>query len=237
MNSKIRNYKDQFELSKFFAEEIINASKKKINIALSGGSTPKLLFETISNFYKDKIYWNNINFYWGDERCVPPEHPESNFGMTKNYLFNNVQINENNIHRILGEIEPIQAAQDYENKILNNIKSDEHGIPVFDWIILGLGTDGHTASIFPNSELIYTENNLCAVSTNPGTNQKRVTLTLKLINNSNRISFLVTGMNKAKIVYEIISGKTSAEKYPASHVNNKNGILEWWLDDESASLI
>lgn len=237
MNFKIRNYKDPFELSKFFSEEILEASKKKFNIALSGGTTPKLLFETISNFYKDKINWKNINFYWGDERCVPPENSESNYGMTKKYLFNNIHIDENNIHRIIGEIEPLQAAQDYENKILNNIKTDENGIPVFDWIILGLGTDGHTASIFPNSELIYTENNLCAVATNPASNQKRITLSLNLINNSKRISFLVTGMNKTKIVYEIISGKPSAEKYPAFHVKNKNGVLEWWLDDEAASLI
>lgn len=237
MNTQIKIYKDPFELAKFFSEEIVNKSKKKLNIALSGGSTPKILFETLSVFYKNKINWDNINFFWGDERCVPPDNSESNYGMTKEYLFNNIIIDNKNIHRIKGEIEPITAAEEYEKIILNNIKKNENGIPVFDWIILGIGTDGHTASIFPNSELVYAENNICAVATHPVTNQKRITFSLKVINNSKRISFLVTGMSKAKTVYEIISKKNSAEKFPASHVNNEKGLLEWWLDDEAASLI
>lgn len=237
MNINKKIYKDPFELSKFLSDEILEVSKKKINIALSGGSTPKLLFETLSTSYHNKISWNNINFYWSDERCVPPEHQDSNYGMTKKYLFNNILIPEQNIHRIEGEIAPKVAANNYEQKILNNIKKGSNDFPIFDWIILGLGTDGHTASIFPNSSLEIFPKNICAVAVNPQTNQQRITFTINLINNAKRVSFLVTGINKAKIIFEILSGKETAIKYPASLIKPPNGKLEWWLDEEAASLL
>ena len=209
---------------------------KDTNVAISGGSTPKSLFKILADKHKDKINWKAIHFFWVDERCVSPDDKESNFGMTKKILFDNVDIPEENIHRIKGENIPEKEAGRY-SAVLEKYLKFENGLPRFDLILLGIGTDGHTASIFPDQLELFNSKNFCAVTVHPESGQKRVTLTGNVINNGARVVFMITGENKANIAAEIIKKKSGYEKYPSAHVNPLKGIYEWYLDSNAAKLL
>jgi len=222
-------------------QNVVNESAKlnrQIHIALSGGSTPARFFQKLASApYRENIAWQNVHFFWGDERCVPPDHPDSNFGMTQKNLFDHLAIPEENIHRIFGENAPHDEARRYASEIKQWLPRDQNGWPVFDWILLGLGTDGHTASIFPGSDVLEDRINICAVATHPETGQRRITLTLPVINHAKRISFLVTGENKASVVSKILSASAPDKSLPASWVRPLNGHLEWRLDQSAATEI
>lgn len=214
-----------------------NISKKgNINIAISGGNTPKLLFEVLTKDYKNKIDWSKTNFYWADERCVSTDSNESNFGMTHNFLFNKINIPESNIHRIYGENEPASEAVRYSEELRKNIFLS-NDLPKFDLILLGMGDDGHTASIFPDQMEIMNSDNVCAVAVQPESRQKRITLTGNVINNADKIYFLVTGKNKAEVISEILDQKNNYLKYPAAHIQSNYNYPFWFLDKEAASLL
>ena len=145
------------------------------------------------------VDWSFVHFFWGDERCVPPDDPESNFGMVNSGFLSKIDIPAINIHRIRGEEDPSTEAVRYSSEIVNYTRTT-CGLPVFDQIILGMGEDGHTVSIFPsNSEMLYSEK-ICEVATHPLSGQKRITITGKVINNSDVVTFLVTGHSKADVV-------------------------------------
>ncbi len=220
---------------RFVADENL-VYRKDTNIAISGGSTPKSLFKILADEHKEKINWKTLHFFWVDERCVPPEDKESNFGMTKKILFDNIDIPEENIHRIKGENPPEKEAVRY-SAVLDKYLSFEDGLPRFDLVILGMGTDGHTASIFPNQLELFNSENTCAVSVHPGSGQKRITLTGNVINNGTRVAFMITGEDKASVVAEIIKKKSGYEKNPSAHVNPLKGIYEWYLDSGAAKLL
>lgn len=234
----INVFNHKSDLAQAFCQKLIQLvlDKENIFVALSGGTTPKIIFQTLSKDFKKKIDWNKIHFFWGDERCVPPEHPESNFGMTKEYLLNNIEISEENIHRIKGANNPDEEAERYSLEILNNLPII-NGFPRFDIIMLGLGEDGHTASIFPDQMDLLSSEKVCETAAHPSTKQKRITLTSKVINNSERIYFLVTGSGKAKVLSDILNKKENYIKYPAAHIQPFNGILEWYIDKEAAILL
>jgi 6-phosphogluconolactonase len=213
-----------------------NASKNYFTVALSGGSTPKAIFKYLAENYKDKILWNKIKFFWGDERCVPVNHPDSNHLMTKENLFDKIEISAENIFPIDGDNNPANEAVRYSSIIKEAVVMKD-GFPKFDLILLGLGEDGHTASIFPNQIKLLDSNNICEVAAHPVTGQKRITLTGEVINNADQIIFLVTGGNKAKMIDTIINKKNDFEKLPASFVKPKHGKLIWMLDEAAASLI
>jgi 6-phosphogluconolactonase len=243
MSPKIKIFKNPLELADSLAKEFIRVleissdQNKCLNVALSGGTTPKLFFEQLAHISKKKkVSWEKLHLFWGDERCVPPDHKDSNFGMTKISLFDKISIPEQYIHRILGEENPEVESKRYEVEIKKSLPTVEN-IPCFDWIILGIGTDGHTASLFPNSESIKISNKICAVATYPGSEQKRITITLPVINNAKRITFLVAGDSKAQVVDEILNKKYSGSLLPASLVNPTKGILEWYLDEQAAKFI
>ncbi len=206
---------------------------EKIHVALSGGSTPKVIFDYISEELGEEILWDNINFYWGDERCVPPTDSESNYKMTEDHLLSNIDMPEENIFRILGEDDPEEEAIRY-SKVLEDELPIVDGIPQFDLVMLGLGDDGHTVSIFPNSIDLWDSKENCVVAVHPDSGQKRVTITGKIVNNAKAIAFLVTGANKAKKVHEIVMLEGNYEKYPASLVKPKSEDLTWYLDKEAA---
>ena len=166
--------------------------------------------------------------------CVPPENPESNYLMTRRTLLDKVSIPEANIHRIRGEEDPAAEAARYAKVIAGNVAGGSEGLPAFDWIFLGLGTDGHTASIFPGAGLQPDPLGICAVIRHPETGQERITLTMPVINNAARITFLTSGSGKAGVVKELLEGKDGARAYPASRVNPYQGALEWYLDREAA---
>ncbi len=204
------------------------------SIALSGGNTPIKIFQYLSKNYKDRINWNRVKFFWGDERCVPPNDSDSNYKLAKDYLFNNIQITEENIFRIKGEIAPNVEADDYANILKSNLKSI-NGVPQIDFVLLGLGEDGHTASIFPHQIELFNSDRFCEVAVHPISGQKRITITGSVINNAGTIAIIAVGKNKADRVYEIINNTEVAKTYPASLVNLTNSEVNWFLDSESAS--
>lgn len=225
---------------KAIAKEIIrmvqNSNQEVFDIALSGGNSPKGLFKKISKKYADRIPWERIHLWWGDERCVPPTDEQSNYKMTVDYLISNISIPEENIHRIKGEEDPKQEAIRYSNEMEKRLNSRGKD-PVFDLIILGLGDDGHTASIFPDQLELFEDEQNCAVAVHPLTGQKRVTITGNVLNNANQIFFLVTGSNKALRVSEIMNDNDAAQLLPAYYISPTNGTLTWFLDEEAAAQI
>ncbi len=225
-----------------FAKELTdlikNYGKKKkfVSIAVSGGNTPKLVFSVLAEKYSGSVDWNNVKLFWVDERCVPPDDDESNYGMTEKILLSKINIPPDQIFRMRGEADPLKEAKRYSDLIRHHVihKNDS---PVFDIIILGMGEDGHTASIFPGDEKLFSETKNCAVAVHPSTGQKRITVTGKVINNSRSVFFLVTGSNKSRIVYEIYRNSEDSRLFPASHVKVPGGKITWFLDYESGKYI
>lgn len=213
-----------------------NSQQKAIDIALSGGNSPKALFQRLSKKYADEIPWSRIHFWWGDERCVSPDDEESNYKMTKDLLLSKISIPEDNIHRIKGEANPEEEAIRYSKELEDTLNSRGKD-PVFDIILLGLGEDGHTASIFPDQLELFEYEENCAVTKHPLTGQQRITITGNVLNNANQIFFLVTGENKALRVSEIMNDNEAAKLLPAYYISPTNGELIWFLDEAAAAQI
>lgn len=239
VNYRIQICKSIDELSENFAQiliEKVNNKNNDFNIALSGGTTPKSIFKYLAALHQNTIHWNKVKFYWGDERCVPPNDPESNYKMAYENLLSKVSISKENIFRIKGESDPKEESIRYSQLIKNNLKliNDK---PIFDLIMLGLGEDGHTASIFPNHINLFQSDNIYEVTIHPSSGQKRITLTGKIINNASIVVFIVTGRNKSKILNDILNNKIESFKYPAARVKPVSGTLIWMLDEPAASLL
>jgi len=217
--------------SVFFKEA--TATDEPFHVALSGGSTPKIVFDYLAANFANSIDWSKVYFYWGDERCVSPTDDESNYKMTVEHLLSKISIPKENIFRILGENDPKIEAIRYAD-ILEKSLPNALGIPKFDLVILGMGDDGHTASVFPYEIGLWKATSNCAVATHPDSGQKRVTITGKVINNAEVVAFLVTGSNKAEKVKEIIKETGAYQKYPASLVKPTSRKLCWFLDSEAA---
>ncbi len=233
MAADIRIFENSLEMATVLAGEIFAMAlkakelKKYFNIALSGGNTPKIMFGLLASEYHDTMPWASINFFFVDERCVEPDNSESNYGMCFQTLFSKIQIPPDNIHRIRGEADPELEAQRYSAEI-NAILPLENGTPRFDLILLGLGEDGHTASIFPDQMRILQSDKICETSVHPQSGQKRISLTGKVINNAELILFMVTGSNKSRIARAVIN--ESKRFYPASHIKPVSGKLSWLVD-------
>lgn len=236
---EIKIFSNAGELAEAFAHELYETVKntpKRFDIALSGGSTPKLLFEVLARSYAIIMPWERVHFWWGDERCVPPTSEDSNYGMTKKYLLSKINLDENQVHRVKGELSPEEATRDYIDEIKSNME-ERDGWPVFDLIILGMGDDGHTASIFPHEMNLLKSNQVCEVATHPVSGQKRVSLTGKTINNADRIYFLISGKAKASRMAEIINNTEEASKLPTTYIQTAQGPVTFFLDQEAASEI
>ena len=236
MTRNIQVYQDNQSVAEAFAKYLVNFanSRDHSTIALSGGSTPKLLFSLLSDKYTESIDWENQNFFWGDERCVPPTHKESNYGMTKTLLFDQIAIPERSIHRALGESDPLDEAVRY-GQVISGICEIRNDLPSFDLMILGMGDDGHTASIFPHQMNLMTQKTVCAVAKHPTSGQNRITITGPVLNNSQIVAFLVTGRNKAEKVKAIIENSPESESLPAAYITGTNQV--WFLDEAAASLL
>lgn len=204
------------------------------HIALSGGSTPKDVFDLLSTARYGDIDWSKVYLYWGDERCVPPTDNQSNYKMTNDHLISRVDIPATNVHRIHGEEIPAQEAERY-GKIISESVTEVDGLPQFDLVMLGLGEDGHTASIFPNQIALWDSPKNCEIATHPDSGQKRITITGKLINHAKKVAFLVTGASKADKVREIIQEDGDYQVYPASKVQPSDGEVYWFLDTDAAT--
>ncbi|NLS14073.1 6-phosphogluconolactonase [Vibrio sp. SM6] len=231
-----------FPTAELVVESLANDMKafselgRPIHISLSGGSTPKMLFKLLAQEpYASQIQWNNLHFWWGDERCVAPSDAESNYGEANELLFRHVAIPEQNIHRILGEAEPELEVKRFAKEMQECIPLAD-GTPVFDWILLGVGADGHTASLFPE-QTNYDDANLAVLATQPQSGQIRVSKTARVLEAAKRISYLVLGAGKADIVYEINSTPPEALPYPAAKIQARSGLTEWYLDLDAAARI
>ncbi|NGZ14360.1 6-phosphogluconolactonase [Vibrio aestuarianus] len=209
---------------------------RPVHISLSGGSTPKMLFKLLAQApYAEGIQWSNLHFWWGDERCVAADDAESNFGEANSLLFSQVDIPAQNIHRIRGEDDPSVEAERFAKEMADAIPT-ENGTPVFDWILLGVGSDGHTASLFPHVTN-YQDENLSLVATHPESGQLRVSKTAKVLAAAKRISYLVLGAGKAEIVREIHTTPADELPYPAAKIQSTTGKTEWFLDSDAAAKI
>lgn len=216
------------------AQELKTYSEQQrpVHISLSGGSTPKLLFKTLTQSpYAEQINWKNLHFWWGDERMVSAQDPESNYGEVQKLLFDHIQIPGENIHRIRGENEPHFELNRFKEELSAVIPNG-----VFDWIILGMGTDGHTASLFPH-QTHFDDENLAVIAKHPESGQIRISKSAKLIEQAKRITYLVTGEGKAEILKEIQTTPAEHLPYPAAKIKAKNGVTEWYLDKAAAKLL
>lgn len=218
-----------------FAENTLQY-REQIYIALSGGSTPQLLFDIIAKEYAGALDWKKLHFFWVDERCVSADNPESNYGNAFRILFSKIDIPKENLHPVHGGEDPINEVVRYTGEILSFVPCI-HNLPVFDLILLGMGNDGHTASIFPGQMDLFETNAICSISRHPETKQCRITLTGKVINNGANLIFLITGSNKADILKSVIAGNENPFLFPAKNIKPQNGTLSWYIDNEAASLI
>lgn len=239
-STEVKIFAKPKKVARRVAKQIFKMTQKspqpRFHIALSGGSTPKKLFKSLVEKHKETIPWERIHFWWGDERCVSPDDNDSNYKMALDILISEIKIPQENIHRIKGENNPDEEAKRYSEEIGVNL-NHRNGVPVFDLVLLGLGEDGHTASIFPDQLNLIDDERICAASEHPLTGQKRITLTGKVINNASRIFFLVTGKNKALRLSEIMNDDEAAKLLPAYYITPENGKLIWYIDEAASSLI
>jgi 6-phosphogluconolactonase len=239
-NAKVCIFQTISELAETVLNELVARThsipdETFLTVALSGGTTPKQLFEACltSNKYKE-VSWNKILFFWVDERCVPPDQEESNYGMANNHFLRRLNIPEAHIFRMHGEAVPEKEVIRYRRILSENVPT-RHNLPCFDFILLGLGEDGHTASIFPGNTGLFQTVNSCEVVQHPQTGQRRITLTGSVLNNAVDVVFLVTGSLKAAIVSNILQSHTT--EFPASLVHPHQGRLIWLLDKDAASSV
>jgi 6-phosphogluconolactonase len=210
------------------------AKKKRFAVAISGGSTPRRLYTLLgSDAYRHRVDWQYVHFFWADERCVPKEDEASNFRTAFDTFLSKIALPDRNIHRIKGEETPDKAAKDYEEEIRRSFGESER--PGFDLIILGVGEDGHTASLFPGSKSLE-ETVRLAIPVYLGEPRKnRITLTLPVLNNADQLLFLVTGPSKASVLSEILGEKEKRKWFPAGLVRPAHGNMTWLIDQEAAA--
>jgi 6-phosphogluconolactonase len=209
------------------------AAKKQFAVAISGGSTPRGLYMLLgSEAYCDQVDWQCVHFFWADERCVPKDDEASNFRTAFDTLLSKIALPDKNIHRIKGEKGPDKAARDYEEEIRRFFGESER--PGFDLIILGVGEDGHTASLFPGTKSLE-ETVRLAIPVYLGEPRKnRITLTLPVLNNADQILFLVTGPSKASVLSEILGEREKRKLLPAGLINPLRGSMIWLIDQGAA---
>jgi len=210
-------------------------------VALSGGSTPKALYQFIvsDKAIRSKIPWSKIHFFFGDERHVPPDHADSNFRMANEAMFQALPAEELHIHRVRGELaSAAKAAEEYEADVKQFFESRgllDHGFPRFDLILLGMGPDGHTASLFPNSAGLQETTRWVVANWVEKFKTDRITMTLPVLNSAAEVIVFVSGAEKAPIVAEALNQPVGEPKYPVQRVRPRNGIKRWMLDAAAAA--
>ncbi|MGH9883408.1 MAG: 6-phosphogluconolactonase [Pyrinomonadaceae bacterium] len=235
------------ELSRSAAEQFvrlaIEAEREKglFTVALAGGSTPKNLYALLANgneLYRAQLCWEKIHFFWGDERHVPPDHPDSNYRMANEAMLARVPVPLENVHRIKSELADAgKAAAEYEHTLREFFRLAAGQTPRFDLILLGMGPDGHTASIFPNSDVINEKSRLVVAPWIEKFKSYRITLTPPVLNNAAAVIFLVSGAEKAKVLREVLEGNYQPELFPVQLIRPSLGNVLWLVDREAARLL
>jgi 6-phosphogluconolactonase len=237
--------KDSDELDKIAAQQFISIAQKAIenngrfSAVLAGGSTPKSLYSLLaSENFRSQIDWQKVFFFFGDERNVLPTDEESNFRMANENLLKPLQIQPENVFRWkteLGNSEKIAA--DYQKTIIKFFGLTENELPQFDSVLLGMGSDGHTASLFPFTDAINEQLKIAVANTVEKLNTERLTLTFPAINNARNVIFLVKGADKAETLREVLQGEIQSEKLPSQAVKPTDGKLFWLVDNQAARFL
>jgi len=204
-------------------------------LALAGGSTPRRLYQVLASG-EHPLDWSRCIVFWSDERCVPPGDPESNYRLAQNELLSKVAVREEQVFRLRGEIDPERAAAEYEQAVRDAVPAGADRTPRFDLLLLGLGADGHTASIFPGSPLLDdTGERLVAAVYVPHLDAQRLTFTPRLLNAGRNVIFLVAGADKAEALAAVLEGEGPVGRYPTRAVAPVDGRVLWFIDEAAAS--
>ncbi len=244
---EIKVLADPEEVSRRAAEEFVRLAdeatraKGSFAVALSGGSTPKRLYALLgsaADSFRERVPWEKIHFFWGDERHVPPDHPESNYRMVREAMLSKVPLPRENVHRINAENPDAgEAAREYERALREFFRLRTGELPRFDLVLLGLGQDGHTASLFPGCDVIREWRRHVAASWNESFGAFRITLTPPVLNHAACVIFLVTGGEKAEALRAVLEGDHPPERLPARLIRPAGGRLLWLADREAARLL
>lgn len=251
---EIKILKDLSEISRFAARKFIEIGNRsfsengRFTVALAGGSTPKALYQLLTtDEFKNRIDWRKVFFFFGDERNVPPDSKKSNFQMANENLLQPLQISPENIFRWKTELKNVEKTARQYSETLENFfdlrenppveNNSDKTFPRFDLILLGMGDDGHTASLFPFIEALDETEKIAAANRVEKLDSMRLTLTFPVINNASNVLFLVSGAEKAEALRAVLQGDFQPEKYPAQKVNPKNGKLFWLIDEPAAHLL
>jgi 6-phosphogluconolactonase len=236
----LKIYKDADELSNSASEWIADLITKtlqkqdRFTMALSGGSTPQKLHQVLARNYKDKIDWSRLHIFWGDERAVPFEDERNNARMAYETLLNHVPVPASQIHVMRTDIEPETSAKQYE-EILHQY-FDNHDT-TFDLVLLGMGDDGHTLSLFPGTEIVHEKKAWVKAFYLPPQSMYRISLTAPVTNRSATIAFLTTGKNKASTLRSVLKGELNPEVYPSQLIKPEQGELYWFVDEAAAAAL
>ncbi|MEW5757386.1 MAG: 6-phosphogluconolactonase [Pseudomonadota bacterium] len=241
MTSRIQVFSDAEALSLAAAEQVVLSARAAIarrgefHLVLSGGSTPKRLYEQLASpQFRGRVDWSRVHIYFGDERSVPPDHPDSNFRMANTALMQPLTLDSSHVHRMQGEQQDLeQAARDYA-RIIQLRVPQTNALPVFDLVLLGMGDDGHTASLFPQTTALKEKDRLVAPVYVEKLHTWRLTLTYPVINNAQQVLFLIAGSSKAQRLAEVLTGQPV--DYPVKAVQPRGELL-WYLDESAAALL
>ncbi|WP_266205915.1 6-phosphogluconolactonase [Pontibacter kalidii] len=232
-------FKDTSYLSQRAAELFVDAAQEAVQkngrftVALTGGSSPKELYQLLAKApYKDQMPWEQTYIFWGDERWVPLTDDRSNAKMAKELLLDKVPVPQEQIYPMWEDMEPQAYAQKYEQILKDHFKGQ---VPAFDLILLGMGDDGHTASLFPHTEVLQEQSRWVQAYYLEPQSMHRITLTAPLLNQAKRILFMTFGENKAKALYEVLEGERNPEEYPSQLIRPQQGEIYWFVDDKAAS--
>lgn len=238
-------FRDPAALAEGTAREVIRIVAESLErrgrcaLALAGGSTPRELYETLSQEpFLERLDWSRLDLFWGDERCVPPDHPASNYAMAREALLSRVPIPEDRVHRIRGELDPLEAANLYERELRSFAGGALPRLDLLrlDLVLLGLGADGHTASLFPETPDLLGEERLAVPTLAPQTPRNRISLTLPVFNAARTVMFLVQGAGKADVLLAVLEGESlEGPPLPAALVRPRTGRLLWMLDRAAAA--
>ncbi len=212
------------------------AARGRFTVALAGGSTPKALYSRLAARYRDAVPWHAVEFFWGDERHVPPQHPDSNFLAAREAMLDYVPVSDQHVHRIHAEL-PVAAAaaNDYEATLRRQFTLQAAERPVFDLALLGMGADGHTASLFPGSDALREADRLVLAPWVEQLNTYRITMSMPVLSRAAIIVFLVSGQSKAETLRDVLEGPRQPDRLPAQAVQPAGGRLLWLVDRAAAS--
>lgn len=220
----------------FLASAMALPAGEELTVALSGGNTPRAMHEVLSSGpIRRAIDWKRIRIFWGDERCVPPDHKDSNFKMAKETLLDRVPLDPAKIHRMVGEDGPEKGAADYEALLRTHVKRTVSGTPSLDLVFLGMGDDGHTLSLFPGTAPVHDANRLVAPGYNASLRSHRITFTPRMANAAKLCVFLVGGKGKADVLKQVLERPGPIEQFPSRSIKPDPGCLLWILDKAAAS--